>query len=528
MRALTGTSTLVRLILRRNRIRIPVWIVGLVVFALSSASGVQGLYKTRADLVAAARVVESNPAFIAMNGPAQGLDTFGGRAAWEIGAFGLTAVALMSMFLMGRQTRAEEESGRVELVRAAVVGRHAPVTAALVVVSGASMLLGALVAAGFVALDFPTAGSVAMGGAFAATGIVFAALTAVTAQVTEHTRGVYGLTGALLGIAYVTRAAGDLGNGVLSWFSPIGWAQAARPFANERWWPLLLAVAVAGLLTYVAYALEARRDMGAGLVAQRPGPPVASHRLTRPLGLAFRLQRGALAGWTAGLFLSGLAYGTVGNDIEELVADSPEMADVIAQAGGNLVDSFFATTTLMLALLGSGFAIQSALRLRSEETTGRAEPLLATAISRTRWANSHLIVALAGGAIVVGAGGLGTGISYGITIDDLGQIPRLFGASLVHLPAVWVLSGLAMALFGVSPRVAMFAWAALAASVINGFFGQLFGFPDWIRNLSPFTHTPQVPVSDPTVGPLVVLTAIAAALVALGLWGFDRRDLTTT
>jgi len=528
VRSLTGTGALVRLILRRDRIRIPVWIIGLTFFAISSASGVQGLYRNRAQLAAAARVVENNPAFIAMNGPAQALDTFGGRAAWEIGAFGLSAVALMSMFLMGRQTRAEEESGRLELVRAAVVGRHAPVTAALTVVAGVSVLLGAIVAAGFIALDFPTGGSLALGGAFAAVGLVFAALTAVAAQVTEHTRGVYGITGALIGLAFVLRAAGDIGNGALSWLSPIGWAQAARPFAEERWWPLLLAVVVSGLLTYVAFALGARRDVGAGLVAQRPGPPVASRGLARPLGLALRLQRGTLIGWTVALFLSGLAYGSVGQDIEELINDSPEMADMLAQAGGNLVDSFFATTILMLALLGSGFSIQSALRLRSEESSGRAEPLLSTGISRTRWASSHLIVALAGAAIVVGAGGLGTGISYGLSIGDLGQIPRMLGASLVHLPAVWVLSGLAMALFGLSIRAAMFAWAALGASVLIGFFGQLFGFPDWANELSPFTHTPQVPAVDPTVVPLVVLSVLAAALVALGLWAFRRRDIATT
>ena len=128
----------------------------------------------------------------------------------------------------------------------------------------------------------------------------------------------------------------------------------------------------------------------------------------------------------------------------------------------------------------------------------------------------------------MGAGGLGTGISYGLSIGDIGQIPRMLGASLVHLPAVWVLSGLAMALFGLSIRAAMFAWAALGASVLIGFFGQLFGLPDWANELSPFTHTPQVPAVDPTVVPPVVLSVLAAALVALGLWAFRRRDLATT
>ena len=151
---------------------------------------------------------------------------------------------------------------------------------------------------------------------------MFAGLAAVAAQVSQTTSAMYGMTGAAIGGAYLLRAAGDVGDGTLSWLSPIGWGQAMRPFAGERWWPLALSLVATAASVAGAVALRARRDEGAGLVAPRPGPASASPRLTSPLGLALRLQRGVLLGWSAGLFVSGLSIGLTGRDAESLVGDS--------------------------------------------------------------------------------------------------------------------------------------------------------------------------------------------------------------
>jgi ABC-2 type transport system permease protein len=498
--------------------------VGITALVLSSASSIVGIYKTKEELVQAAAIINDNPAVVAMNGPPQAVDTLGGRVAFEVGAFGFAVVGLMGMFLVGRHTRAEEESGRSELMRAAVVGRHAPTTAALIVAAATSVVLGAIVAFGLMAFDLPTAGSLAFGAALAGVGLVFAGVTAVVVQITEHTRAAYGITGAVLGIAYVVRAAGDVGDGTLSWLSPIGWAQAVRAFAIERWWVLMLFLATTAVLTYVSFALSARRDFGAGLLRPGPGSPTASSSLVRPVGLALRLQRASLMGWAAGLFLTGLAYGSVGKDIEDFVGDNKDLADMLAQAGGNLTDSFFATALLILALMAAGFAMQSTIRLRSEETAGRAEPVLATAISRVRWAGSHLIVAAGGTIVIVAMAGLGAGLSYGLTIGDLSQVPRLMGAALVHVPAVWALIGVAIALFGLVPRATALAWAALGVCVAIGFLGELLGLPDWVVGASPFDHVPQVPAVGVTFGPLLILSAVAAALAIAGLTAFRRRD----
>ena len=522
---LTGTWTIVRFILRRDRVRLPVWIVGIVLLVLSSAASVVALYPTQADLDTAAATARDNAALLALQGPDYGLDTVGGQVVFNIGAFGYVVVALMGMFLVGRHTRSDEENGRTELLRAAVLGRNAPVTAVLVVAAGAFTLLGALIALSLMSQDLATTGSVVYGAAMAGFGLVFAAITAVTAQITEHNRTALGTAGAVLGASYVLRAIGDIGSGALSWLSPMGWAMASRPFAGERPWTLLLLVGATVALVAVAYALLGVRDLGGGLVPPKPGRARASVALQGPFGLAVRLQRGSLAGWTAALALTGVAYGSVGQDVGDLIGDNQTMEDIIAQAGGDLTDSYFATSLLMMALIVAAFGIASVLRLRGEETDGTAEPLLATALSRARWAASHLVVALVGSAVIMVVAGLGMGVTYAIAASDAGQVARLTGAAAAFVPALWVVVGLTFALVGLAPRATAAAWAALGLFVVVGLFGELFGLPGWLMDVSPFQHLPQVPVADASVGSALALLAVAAGLVAVGVVGLRRRDV---
>lgn len=528
----TGTCALVRAGLRRDRVRIGVWVVGITLVALASASSIRGIYPTQADLEAAAEPVEGNAAVIALNGPDQGIDTYGGRIMFEIGTYTAVAVALMAAFMVGRNTRAEEESGRTELVRASVVGRHAPTTAALVIGAAMSVVVGLVLAVGLLGMDLAARGSFTFGVAVAALGLFFVTVTLVVAQVSEHSRAVYGGVGALVATSYVLRAVGDVGAGALSWLSPIGWLQATRPFAGERLWPLLLPLAGAVGLTVLAFALESRRDVGAGLVPPRPGPPAASGLLAvpagraLPAGFALRLQRPSLIGWLVGLGLLGAAYGSVGQDVEDFIADNEAMADVIAGGGGaDLVDLYFSTMLLMVGLIAGGFAVQSTLRLRSEESTGRAEPLLATPVPRDRWVVSHLLVAFVGSALVVAAAGLGMGLADAMVGGDAGQVLRLAGASLAHVPALWVLVGVAIALFGWRPRAVAAAWAVPVACFLIGMLADLLELPRWARNLSPYEHVPEVPAAAWSAAPLVILLAVAGALTAFGLAGFRRRDV---
>jgi ABC-2 type transport system permease protein len=401
------TAGLVRWFLRRDRWMLPCWIAGNVVLYVSQAVGVKGIYATQDEFDKAAAKMASNAAFIAMAGPARALNTIGGQVTWQASAFGSIVAALMSMFIVGRHTRAEEESGRDELVRAGNVGRHAPLIAAGIVAVVANALLGLAIALSLVAYGLGTAGAFALGVGAALVGLTFAGVAMVAAQLTHSTRAMYGITGATIALAYVLRAIGDVGNGVLSWFSPIGWGQAMHAYSGERWWPAALPAAAAAALAVAAFALFDHRDIGAGLWASRPGPPAAGRLLSSVSGLAWRLQRAGIAGWAAGLFLGGVAYGSMGNDVGDLIGDSTVSREIFVQGGGSLVDGFYATAIVMLALIACGFTIASALRPSREEGSGFAEVVLATAASRRRWLVGHAAVTATGTLLLIVTSGVG-------------------------------------------------------------------------------------------------------------------------
>jgi ABC-2 type transport system permease protein len=523
--ALAGSGVLLRFALRRERVRIPVYLLLFTILVADTAAQSERMFSTRAARADYVATVTGNPGLIAMVGPPYDLTTVGGDVAWQLSGFGAAFAALMSMFFVGRHTRGEEQSGRSELIGAAPVGRSAPLTVALIVVTTAQVLLGVLVALTMMGFDQPAAGSLALGVSLTGVGLVFGGVAAVAVQIGQTTSAASGMVGAVIGGAYLLRAAGDVGDGTLSWLSPIGWGQAMRPFAGERWWPLGLSLAAASALAGAAFVLRARRDEGAGLVAPRPGPPTASRRLTSPFGLALRLQRGALLGWTAGLFFSGLSIGLTGRDAKSLIGDSDQLGTILGSSQADIVDQYFAVSMLAMALIGAGFGIQSALKMRGEETAGHLESLLATALSRPRWAAAYVAVAMGGSVIVLGANGLGAGVAHAINSDDAGQLPRLLAAGLAPLPAVWVVIAAAVALFGLAPRAVAAAWGVLGACVLLTVLGPLLDLPRWVLDLSPFEHVPQLPGGDLRAVPLIGLCAAAAALTAVGLVAFRRRDL---
>lgn len=522
---MTGTWLLLRHFLRRDRLMILAWAAGITLLYWSQAVSVKGLYATQAELDKAAAAMEANAAFIAMTGPARALDTIGGQVTWQSTAFGAITIGLMSMFLVVRHTRAEEESGRDELLRAAAVGREATTAAAVLVVLVANLLTGTLVAVSLATFPLATADSVALGVGLAAVGMAFGGVALLAAQLTSSPRAAYGITGAVIGASYVLRAVGDLGSPILTWLSPIGWYQGMHAFSGLRWWPLLLLMAAAALLVVAAAATFRRRDHGSGILAARPGPSRATALLTTPWGLAWRLQRGPLIGWSLGMLLTGLSYGSLGSDVGDLLGDSDATREMFAQGSADLVDGFYATAILMLALMCSGYAVSTALRPRHDEASGILEVLLATGLSRRRWLLTQELFTLCGTVVVLLAAGVGLGVGYGLTTGDPSSIGTYLVALLPYLAPVLVLSGLARLLFGLRSRLAPLAWVGLLFAVVVMLFGQVLQMPEWLQDLSPFHHLALVPLEDFRWVPFVGLLVVAVAFSAAGQLLFRRRDI---
>jgi len=526
---LTGLGRLVRLILRRDRIRLWSWLLGLGVVIVASAASLPPVYPDQASIDAYAATVGDNPALMAFAGPGYGLrddPTIGAILVNEVQLWGAIGFALMSIFLVNHHTRAEEDVERADLIRSTVVGRHAPTAAAVVVVGAANLALGLVCAAGFVATGYETTGSIVLAASLVAVGLVFLGVTAVTAQAASSGRAALGMAASVLAAAFALRALGDVSGNWMRWASPIGWAQASRAFAGERWLPLVLCVVAAAVGVVSAFWLSTRRDLGSGLVPTKPGPGRASPRLTDPLGLAVRLHRGSLIGWAIGLFVAGALYGSIGDDVEQMLEDNPVYQDILVQTGGaDLTDSFFASSLLMLSLVVSGFAIATVSRLRSEESAGRAEVVLASGVSRSRWAASHLLVAFAGAAAGMVLSGFGLGLSYAAVSGDSRQIGRLVFASLAPLPAVAALIGVAMLLYGRASAAVVASWAVLAVVSVIALLAEVLRLPSWLRQISPFAHVSQVPAEAISWPPAIGMVAVAGALVAAGMAALDHRDM---
>ena len=522
---MTGVGVLLRAYLRRDRWMLAWWTVGGAILYWSQAISVEGLYRTQAEFDRAAQAMESNAALIAMAGPARALNTVGGQVTWQAAAFGAIVAGLMSMFLVGRHTRAEEESGRDELVRASAVGRRAPLTATVVELVLANTLFGGLVALSLVAVPLAVADSVALGVGVALCGLAFGGVALVAAQLTSTTRAAYGLTGAVIAASYALRAVGDVGNAAWSWSSPIGWYQRMYAFSDLRWWPALLLLALALVTVLAAYAVLERRDIGSGVLAARPGPARASRSLGSPVGLAWRLQRGSVLGWALGLAFTGLAYGSIGDGAGDLLGDNPAAEQMLTAGGGDLVAGFQAVSLVMLAMLTSGFAISSALRPRGEEDAGHAEAVLATATSRSRWLLGQVVVTVAGSALVLAVAGLGMGVGYALVTGKEDAVLQLTWQALAWLPAVLVLSGLTRLLHGVRPRLASLGWIGLGYAVVVLVLAEVLQLPDWMRDLSPFEHLALVPAADFDPAAFGVVLGVATLLGLTGWLAFTRRDI---
>ncbi|NUP28781.1 MAG: ABC transporter permease [Nocardia sp.] len=523
---LTGTGVLTRFALRRERFSLIAWIVGGTLVYWSQAVALDAAYPDEADLDALARSMSGNAAMIAMAGPPRVLDTVAGQVAFQSSAFGMVVAGLMSMFLIGRHTRANEESGRDELIRSGVVGRFAPATAAALVTVGANIVLGAAIAVSLIGYGLPVAGSVALGLGATCAGWVFGSIALLAAQIGATTRACYAVTGTTLAVSYLLRAVGDVGNGVLSWFSPLGWGQAMRPYDGEIWWPAALSVVAAAVIGLAAAWVLDRRDLGAGLIPPRPGPARAPASLHGTFGLAWRLQRGLLYGWAIGMFLGGLSFGTIGDDVDDLLGDI-DLNEVLGQSLGSMTDAFYAMAVVILAIISAAYTISAALRLRTEESAGHAEPLLSTELGRLRWMTGHSVIVLAGSAVVVALSGFGMGTTYGLMTGDLSQTVTLTGAAMTYLPAVWVLGGITLFLFGFAPLIDSAAWSAMAFCVVVLMFGATLKFPGWLMSLSPFDNIPLVPAQEFDAVPVLLTLVVALLLCAAGGYGFRRRDLRT-
>ncbi|MTD58452.1 ABC transporter permease [Amycolatopsis pithecellobii] len=530
MNPFAGTWQLTRLALRRDRVVVPIWVVLIGIVPAAAAGSYAQFYPDAASRASLTAGASGNPSVALLYGPAFDLSTAGGFTAWRFSTFLALFIALACIFTVTRHTRQEEETGRQELLSSGVTGRYAALTAALAESGLAAFATGLIATAALLAAGLPAAGSVAFGLGVVLTGWVFSGVSAITGQLVEYSRTANGLACAVLGVAFLLRGVGDSAKdiGWLSWLSPLGWPAQLRSFAGERWWVVLLPLATAVVLGAVAYWLLPRRDVGLSVFPARPGPAAGSARLRSPLALAWRLHRGLLTGWAAGFAFAGALFGALASGIGGLVGDSAQVRESFERLGGasGLVNAYIAAIAGIFGMIAAVFAVQANLRMRSEETAFRLEPLLATGVGRLRWAASHLVFSLLGSALLLAVAGTFAGLLHGLRVHDVsGELPAVLGATFAQLPAVWVVAGISVLLFGFLPKYANVSWSVASLSLALALYGPVLRLPQPVLDISPFTHVPKLPSASLTATPMLWLTGIALVTLIFGLMGFRRRDV---
>ncbi|WP_067834922.1 ABC transporter permease [Nocardia lijiangensis] len=512
--------------LRGSRRQILWWVLGLAVVFAGTVWSLDGLYSTQDELVSYRAATESGTALFAINGRPYGLDDLGGVIAYEFGFLSALAFPLMGIHLVTRMTRREEESGRAELLRAGSVGRVAGVAAAVVLTGSALVLVSASIVAALLVVGLEWSGALLYSASLMALGCCFAAIAALAAQVVVSARSVLGICLAVLIAAFLTRGIGDVRGNGLVWLSPIGWAEQARPFGAARWWPVLLALGFAAVLFGAACWVAGRRDHGAGVLAARRGPASASPILLRPWGFALRRHRGGIIAWSVIGALVALSFGALADAIRTVMADNAALQDVLG-GGSADPDAYLSFVVVLIALLVAGFAVQGVGRIAEDEPGDRLEPVLAGAVSRSRWLTAEVITVACGTAVVAGVSGLALGVSDALAVGDSSAVARLTLATLSYLPSALVLLGIAVSLYGIRPATLGFSWAAFVAVALIATLADTLRLPEWIRHLSPLEWVGRTPSEPITPWPLIASATLTIALIALGLRGFTSRDIPT-
>ncbi|WP_225668692.1 ABC transporter permease [Arthrobacter sp. AET 35A] len=526
---------------RRDRILLPIWILGIALLGFATASAVSSEFSEEGDRRAIMAVAAVNPSLLFLRGLPDG-SGIGPVVFFQGYAFTALLAGLMSTFLVVRHTRTDEELGRAELIGSTPLPRSTPLGATLLVGCAANLILAGCVAVGFAAAGLPGDGSLTAGAAVGAVGLFFVPVAALMAQVMPSGRSANGAAAALVGAAYLLRGIGDavgtpnleltrVTSGWISVLSPIGWGQRSRPFTAPDLVPLVVVVAAAVVLTVAVLLIRGRRDLGASLLPERAGRARGGTGGQSLVGLAWNLQRPTLIGWCVGAAVMGGIAGGLGPVVTDAVEGNNSLAELIGRlvpgVEAQIVDVFTAAHRHRRCSCGCR---RNPVRVADAGGGGRGKgrTLTRRPRSRTRWLTANLALALASAVVVAAVAG--SAAALGLWLTGMTGTPgtELLAASLAHVPAAAVFVAAPALAFATVPRWSVpVGWGLLAAGLILGQFGELLGLPEWLQAVSPFHHSPAMPGEAFDPMPALSMTLIALAGVGIAAYLIRRRDLTT-
>jgi len=551
--------------LRRERISSLAWILilGGIVIALVPGMFVALPPDARSAIVDSL----SLPAMISMIGPdyATRLETYGALFTNFMLLFTALTVGIMNIFLVVRLTRADEEKGRLEVLRSLPVGRMSNLSAALISVVVVNIALGLVVGLGMYGFGAALEdtgmcfnGSMLFGATLAVTGLVFAALTALICQLTASARTAMGYSFMAMGVFFMLRAPGDMNTEmeILALISPLGLPLRTMAYIDNNWWPIWIMIGIFVVISALAFYFTSIRDIDQGMIPAKPGRANGSHLMSSPQGLAVKLLRVSIIVWLASIFIVGVSYGAVLGGLDEFIATSevyqqlmlgpfgitiPEdlpvdeavaiLRETVAFAGFTVPQLFSAMINLIMGIFASVPAMLFVLKVKSEETEMRSELVLATATCRKKYLAGFVSLAFLMALMIQLVSALGMYVAAAGALYDISDFPLSFAIqnALIYVSAIWVMIGLAVFLIGILPKATAIVWGFLAYTFLLLFFGQGFGiFPEWLTYISPYAFVTQLPLGPGESVNFVAIgikLVVAICLTVAGFHFYGKRDI---
>jgi ABC-2 type transport system permease protein len=558
--SLQGLSLMNKLAFKLGRLQAIVWAIIFVGYSLSIVPTYSTLFPDPKSRLTAASLFDM-PASKMFAGPGFGLSTTdpsmnasspsltdgyghvidianGPLVIGKLYLFFLICISIMAVFFVIRLTRAQEESGLAELVRAGRIGNKVSITSSLIFTGLTCLILSLVVGVSFILGGEAIIDSIVVsiglflcGVLFASIGILFSELCA-----SARTARLYSM-----GLLVIFFLFGIIGNSlsptgsVLTWLSPFQWAFLTRPYAGLNPLPLLLYLPIIILLILIAYKINSLRDVGSGVIQARGGKIHAGKLLRGPFSLNFRLQRSNLIGFSLAIIILGALFGSLTGTIINTLETNDSFKALITMGSTTreqILSGFYSFTISYIIVIVSIFAIISVKSLLNSEHSGILELILSTKQSSLRTIVMNILFTLTVGVFLIIIGGLFISLGAIASNGESGtevEIGKIILSSLERFPSLLLVIGVAVFLIGFLPKLFSLVWLYFGYGIISFMFLDLFGFPkevqDVLKVFSPFNNLAQTPSEDFSFTPFLLMTIAGAVLCIVGSYRYSKRDV---
>lgn len=511
-------------------------LLGGLTFVLGAA--ITKVFPTSQSRLEVDRLIGSMPAsMVNLFGKPDKLGTFGGYLSWKYGAVFALGTALWSILALSGTLAGEAGRGSLDFVAATPFGRRR-----IAIEKLAGHLTMLTLAMAILAISATASSSVygnsALGdqvSLLSAVGfalwvgfiaLFFGGLAFALAPLLGRA-GAAGVAGLVMAVLWVANGLGVLGP--VAALSPFRWTADHVALAGEYDWRGLALVAVVGVvLLAVGVVLFSRRDVGVTVGLSLPGLPAGILGVRGPVSRAFGEQLPRALVWGISLGLFGVVLASLVKGMADQIKSSPDLLKVfssvfpdfdLASAGG------FLQLYVQLFYIAAGFAAATFIsKWASDETDGRLEEVLATPLTRARWAISGGIGALL--AIVVMTVLFAAGVGLGAAATGLSAGQPMVGSAVLALYAAAIV-GVGIAIGGLwrSSIAAELAALVVVATYLVDLLAPALRLPDWVHQLALTAHLGQPMVGSWDATGVIACVAVALVGILLGALGMRRRDV---